>query len=767
MKTRDLPAYLAITLYSAIFYAWIAVFRDHEPLLRWGTHVLSILGAGASLFVLFRTFLATKTRTPKDSVFWLLLCLAMCTFIVASFILLWNQLILRVETPFPHITDYLWVTEYVILLAALIYRFLLYTKSVVQFIFDILIFMGTAVSLSVHFLITPILNASEQSIEYALLSLAYPAVDLCLLFVTISVYYLSKLMADKEVTGLLLIGFVVQIIVDTALTYLLMTNSYATGSLIDPLWLLPAFMIGLAGLHTLRAIRTGANGADRFAAALSEPGESKYSTLPYISAAILLVFSMIEQNGELDTLEYGTMIVVLLVFVRQIVIMEKSARLVKRLNELAYCDPLTGLSNRMFFRRSLEALLHDERECDGTFAVLMADLDNFKKINDTLGHSIGDRLLVEFAGRLREGVGESGIASRMGGDEFTLLLPGASRESGVEAARSIIRSLERPFRIGGHELNVTPSIGVSVYPEDGRTIEELLKHADFALYLAKEKGKNNVQSFTRELSVAMHRKLEAESSLRKALEKGEFELFYQPKAATATRSIVGAEALIRWRRPGVGIVPPLAFIPIAEESDLIERIGCWVLREACRQTKAWQDAGFPPFRMSVNVSVRQFRQDDFADSVAEALRETGLEPRWLEVEITESVVQNLKESHDVLHRLKTLGVHISLDDFGTGYSSLSILRSLPIDTIKIDKSFVDDMAEKTGRSIVKTIIEMAENLELGVVAEGVETEAQAAELESLGCPVAQGYLYGKPMEASAFERAFAASEAAGERFRGR
>ncbi|HZG84125.1 putative bifunctional diguanylate cyclase/phosphodiesterase [Paenibacillus sp.] len=767
MKSRNMPAYLAITLYIALFYTWIAVFRDHEVFLRWGTHVLSITGAGISLFVLYRTFLATRTRTPRDSLFWLLLCLAMGTFIAASFILLWTQLILRIETPFPYVTDYLWVTEYVLLLAALIYRFLLYTRSVVRFVFDILIFMGTAVSLSVHFLIAPILSASELPFRYIVMSLAYPTLDLCLLFVTISLYYLSKLMEDRRALGLILIGFVVQILVDTALTYMLTTNNYATGSFIDPLWLLPPFMMGLAGLHTQRVIRAGASGADRFGPEVLEQGDDKYSVLPYISAAILLVISMIEQNGEIDALEYGTLLVVLLVFVRQIVIMEKGARLVRRLNELVYRDPLTGISNRMFFHRSLQAMIRYARERAGTFAVLVADLDNFKKINDTHGHLVGDKVLVEFADRLRKGAGDSGIASRMGGDEFTLLLPGASRASGVEAARSIIKQLERPFRIDGHELTVTPSIGVSMYPEDGETIEELLKHADFALYLAKEKGKNNVQWFTRELSEAMQRKLELEASLREALEKGEFALFYQPKAAMATRGIVGAEALIRWRRPGIGLVPPMAFIPIAEESDLIERIGCWVIREACRQTKAWQEAGFPPFRMSVNVSVRQFRQERFVDSVAEALSDTGLEPHWLELEITESVVQNLKESFDVLHRLKALGVHVSLDDFGTGYSSLSILRCLPIDTIKIDKSFVDDMAEKAGRAVVKTIIEMADNLELGVVAEGVETEAQAAALESLGCPVAQGYLYGKPMEAAEFEQALKASGSSVERSRGR
>ncbi len=416
----------------------------------------------------------------------------------------------------------------------------------------------------------------------------------------------------------------------------------------------------------------------------------------------------------------------------------------------AFHDALTGLPNRTLFTRRLEQVLA-EADPDGgeeaVAAVLFLDVDRFKHINDTLGHAVGDAMLREAAGRLKSCLRAADTLARMGGDEFTVLLP-ALRDRGDAArvAEKLLAAFEKPFHLSGHDVFVSASIGISVFPGDGTSVEDLLKHADIAMYRAKEGGRAGFEQYQGAMNVSALHRLTLETDLRRALRRGEMAVFYQPQVALASGAIIGVEALVRWRHPQRGLVPPSEFIPLAEETGLIVPLGEWVLRESCRQAAAWQRAG-RPLRMSVNLSGRQFTQGCVWESVARVLSETGLDPQWLDLELTETtLVESGAAGRAALDALRALGVRLSVDDFGTGYSSLSYLRRFPLDVLKVDRSFVEHLAEdKQDRAVVRALIELAHALDLEVIAEGVETEAQRACLCALSCNGMQGFLFSPPL----------------------
>ncbi|SFB06677.1 MULTISPECIES: GGDEF and EAL domain-containing protein [unclassified Bacillus (in: firmicutes)] len=425
----------------------------------------------------------------------------------------------------------------------------------------------------------------------------------------------------------------------------------------------------------------------------------------------------------------------------------------KTIKYMAYYDTLTGLPNRNMFRKHLNDALMDN--VGSSLAVLFLDLDRFKIINDTKGHTTGDHLLHIVAKRLKNAVQDDGLVSRQGGDEFIILLEDADKTKASEVAERILKEFVSGFEVNEEEFFITTSIGISLAPFDGRDEETLIKHADTAMYLAKERGKNNYQFYTEKLKGLSSKKMELENGLRKGLEQKQFILHYQPQVELETGKITGMEALIRWKHPERGYISPGEFIPLAEETGLIVPIGKWVLKEACSQNKAWQDQGHLPVPIAVNISVRQLQEDSFVDTIKEVLRETKLPPCYLELEITESIMQNIDRSVIILNELKDIGVKWSIDDFGTGYSSLSYLKHLPIDNIKIDKSFVDDITQHSSKgAMVKTIIDMGNNLQFKVIAEGIESEAQVEFLKEHGCWVGQGYYYSKPVPADQMEKLF-------------
>jgi len=422
----------------------------------------------------------------------------------------------------------------------------------------------------------------------------------------------------------------------------------------------------------------------------------------------------------------------------------------QKIRALAYYDALTGLPNRRLFQDRLSLALPQMRRHQQQLAVMFIDLDLFKRINDTLGHDVGDEVLIEMAKRLKACVRESDTVSRMGGDEFTILQPEIKDPSNsLQLASRIVASLREPFISGDRELYVTSSVGIAIFPDDGETSEELTKNADTAMYRAKELGRNNYQLYTDAMNAASVERLTMENHLRHAIEREELDLNYQVKVDLVSQQTTGVEALLRWNSAEVGLVSPADFIPLAEANGMILPIGEWVLKRACTQAREWLDRGLPEIHVAVNVSSRQLHQDDLVETVIRTLGETGFEARCLEIELTESMLmENIAEVEPKLHRLRELGVRIGIDDFGTGYSSLAYLKRLPIDTLKIDVSFIRDIPEDADDAeIVAAIIAMAHRLDLEVVAEGVEREEQVRFLRTLGCDQIQGYLVGRPLSA--------------------
>jgi len=437
-----------------------------------------------------------------------------------------------------------------------------------------------------------------------------------------------------------------------------------------------------------------------------------------------------------------------------VVDLSSSRQTKEKLNHLAYHDALTDLPNQVLFKDRLKQAIALSRRNDQMQAVLLLNLDRFKTINDSLGYVSGDRLLQSVAQRLTSCVRESDTVARFGSDEFAILLTQIPRaQDAANAARSIKQSLDQAFIFEDQEIFVSSSIGISLYPQDGRDTGGLLKTAGVALDRAKAQGGNNYQFYTAGGTTRALKQLILESNLRPGLDRSEFFVQYQPQVAIHDFHLVGMEALIRWQHPSLGLLYPGEFITLAEESGVIIAMGDWVLRTACAQNKAWQDAGLTPLRLSVNFSARQFQQPTFITDVAQILKDTNLDPRWLELELTESsIMKDPEQAIEKLHELKLMGIKVAIDDFGTGYSSLNYLKRFPIDTLKIDKSFVSDVCKDPhDTAIVRAIINLGHALDVTVIAEGVETKEQLQYLSALECDAVQGFLFSKALSVKAFE----------------
>lgn len=429
----------------------------------------------------------------------------------------------------------------------------------------------------------------------------------------------------------------------------------------------------------------------------------------------------------------------------------------QRFNFLANHDEQTGLPNRRFLTTNLTKMIEEgnSNQLNYQLAVIHLDLDRFKIVNDTLGQKDGDLVLKRIATRLTSHFGENNFIARVGGDDFVLIVPMNEQEDVQQIGKRVLQIFNEPFIMKGYDFHITASIGIAVFPNNGRTTEELLVNADTAMFQAKKQGKNQYVLYSDELDPKSHDKILLEASLRKAIDSDELVLYYQPKINIQTKEMIGVEALVRWQHPTLGMLPPSEFVPLAEETGLIKQMDDWVLRTACKQNKKWQDMGIPPFSVAINLSSNQFASDELPDLVQSVLCDTGLKPEYIELEITETMTMDVEHAIPTLQKLNELGVKISIDDFGTGYSSMSYLTKFPIDRLKIDRSFIWNIEKNVSDSnIVITIIRMAHNLGLKVIAEGVENEKQLQFLHEHGCDEVQGFYFSEPLPVETIESNF-------------
>lgn len=706
-----------------------------------GINGLQILVGMAGIYWLFQAY---RYAERKQKTFWLLLATGLSVYISSNWMWLYTQLI-KGSADFSELSYLVWMVAYLLFLVALITktRELSTASSGQSYSFNITVFMITVAAISFQYLINPVLNLTESSWIAILTAIVYPAADLTIILVATMLYYQIQKSRKYDLFLLLAAGFFIQISGDFMFAFKSFNGSYQQGDLVDLLWILSTVFIGLTGYF-------GKTDQKEAAWIMTNPVRGREEAFPYFSIIVLLALVVHSYQYNFNALSTGLLITFFLVLGRQLRIQRKNRELMQQYRHLAYHDPLTNLRNRGSFVKEIEQILN-EHAFQQT-ALILIDLDQFKVINDTLGHHIGDQVLVRTAERLATVVDDTMLLFRLAGDEFVIIITDATDEKCVVKANELLALFRESLQIEQYEVDVTPSIGISKFPEHGYTAEELMKNADAAMYTSKENGKNGYSFFNAELSKEKLRKMRIETELKKAIARNQLELYYQPKVDLRTQKLVGMEALLRWQHPELGWVSPAEFIPVAEETGQIVSIGDWVLRSACCQVKDWQDSGYPPLAVSVNVSVLQLKNCKFLETVQEILDDTDLDTEYLELEITESIMQNIKESTVILDGLHRMGIKASIDDFGTGYSSLHVLQKLPIDTLKIDKSFVDELDVDPLNPMVKAIIDLGLNLDMTLVAEGIETENQMNVLIERGCTIGQGYLFSKPVAPEEFEK---------------
>lgn len=733
---------LAILTLNIIGYCiWLVVFSENDYMRSLGVNLFQIETAILAFWWLFN---ATQKASRNQRSFWLILTLGVSLYLFSNLTWLYQQ-IFQSSVNYSSASFVIWLLSYMCFLTALIYRVrqLSATISNNSFLFNIIVYMVTVAAISVQYLINPVILQSSESLLVKISSISYIFVDLSILFVITLLYYLNQQRNEKSELFFIIFGFFFQVMADFLYAYFSMQAGFKEGTIIDLFWIIAMLLIGFGGYH---AQRTDDDRSLHF----RNPFENRESIFPYASATFLIGAVVIEYHLNFNALSFGLLIIFFMIIGRQLLVINANNKLVKEYRYLAYYDQLTGLNNRISFIEDIEYLINRPEKT--RFALLLIDLDRFKTINDTMGHYVGDNVLIQTGERLSTALDTDSSVYRLGGDEFVIVLPDLLDNEYEAAAEQILSQFQKPLLVNDYEINLTPSMGTSIYPDNGDNSEELLKNADAAMYLAKANGKNGYHFYSAHLNASMERKTKIESELKQAIVKKQLFLLYQPRVDLRSQKIIGMEALLRWQHPELGLVSPSEFISIAEETGDIIPIGEWVIREAIRQNKKWQNKGFPPMCMSVNVSVLQFQRDNFLKVIQQALIDARLDARYLEIEITETIMQNVDESIQILEGLRKIGVRVSLDDFGTGYSSLHILQKLPIDTLKIDKSFIETLADANQRAMVKTIIELGASLKLDIVAEGIEEVYQKQVLLEHNCDIGQGYLFSRPVKPNEFEK---------------
>ena len=755
-------AYLFIAFFIISNFLWNYFFQHKQAFLDWGGVAFQTIACLTSFSWLLATY---KNDDGKAKRFWLFLGLGILSYTIGIFIWVFYEFILGVHGDTLLLPKIFWIGQNGFYFVALLCMMnVLKSKLLtIRFSFDMLIIMAVATTFNWVFIIAPLLKMEGN--PFHLVELMYPILDLGVLGGVISLLIASNTVFNKKTLYLLIVGLLVQILADTFFSYLTVKNLYTVGSISEPLWILSLFFLALAGIYHETPSQVKQQNDSQF--------ENRFfvrHSLPYVGVVLLSLY-VISQIYHTAPVVVGLFLTILLVVLRQLFtlldndklvtelndlneqlevkVKERTDRLVETINQmeyLAYHDVVTGLPNRRFIEKRLSrAISNHNVRSKKKIAFLLLDLDRFKHINDSLGHSYGDLLLKEVGDRLTSSLKPNELVCRIGGDEYGILLENKNESQIENIAENILTVLRKTYDIRGEELYVTPSIGVSIFPEHGNSFESLLMKADTAMYKVKEAGKNHYKIYHAEMDIEPQ--VTMENALRKGIERNELELYYQPQISLENNRIVGVEALLRWIRPDQGMVPPCEFIPLAEETGLILPLGEWVLKEACLQSVKWEEQGILPVRIAVNISAIQFQQKNFIEKVTETLFETKANPENIELEITESVAMgSIEETLSKLQSLKEMGFHIAMDDFGTGYSSLQYLNQYPIDHLKIDRSFISSLnTSEKNVAIVKLIVLMAKGLNYKVIAEGVEDESQKMFLQSIDCDEYQGYLFSPPL----------------------
>ncbi|MEH7107310.1 DUF4084 domain-containing protein [Bacillus sp. JJ1764] len=781
IKQKRILFYLT-PLYILGYYFWIYYWKNDEWIKTFGGNLFSIFAPLIAFVLLLQ---ASRKMKKVDKVFWFLISLGCLSYSISETLWFFIESIQKKEVPFPGWTDLFYIVQTVFFMSAFIYKIIKTGKGLhlIKFAFDTCIIMTVAITFSWHFIMHGIIFQSNTTPFSMMVSVSYPIGDLILLFGAISFYFGSESFFPSKVINYILISLIIQALADSAFLYLTADNIYFSGSLLDPLWSLGFLLMAISGTYARE--RYGQKNLMKRTKRISlKDILSIRLLLPYLSVCLLFLV-MVLQNKSYNSLMIGSAVAISLVILRQIFtllennslisqyhnlteeleqkISERTEELtvknqqledvVQKMRHMAFHDVLSGLPNRRLFLEKLEQAIDAAEQHGNCLAVVFIDIDRFKNINDTLGHEFGDLLVKYVSKQMAQSLRSTDTLSRQGGDEFTILLDNIHKKEDVIPILQKLQSVvAMPITIKEKELHISLSIGVAFYPKDGRTTEELLKNADMAMYRAKEDGRNNFKFFSKDMNLQVSRKMTLENGLRSAIKNDEFIIYYQPQVDIQTGKVVGVESLIRWNTREAGMVPPGEFISVAEETHLIIPMGEWVLYTACKQAKAWHDAGNNQLKLAVNLSPLQFVHEDLVKMVAHVLDETGFNPKFLELEITEGVALNdAEEAIDKMQDLRNLGVRISIDDFGTGYSSFIYLKRFPINTLKIAQPFVHDLISKhSNKALVETIVSLAHSLGLTVIAEGVETHEQLVSLKEMHCDEVQGYYYSKPLTVMQF-----------------
>lgn len=788
LTIRKGPVYLALLLFFSHVLC-LSIFHGNARALAISSDLFQTIAPIISAFWLFQKHLG---EGGKGRTFWLLLSLSLSCYAMGMLYLDYNEIYLQIPVPFPSLADLFFIGMYVFVLISFFY-FLYLNRNVIhlgQILYDTFIVIAVAAPASWEYILKPILHIlAYQGIWFKIFCVSYPIANLMLLFALMLVFNSSSMKFPSRVFLAIFFGTSCFLLADTLYLYLVSKGQYAPGNPIDLIWVLGNYLIGISPIFSHGHIFLKKDKADIVNINRKTWMRHFISLrlwIPYTGVFVLFLITSF-QMGVKNSLIIGFILSILLIIFRQMAtladnktLLEESTHLNKeletkvrqrtrqidkknqqlleynnKLQYMAYHDALTALPNRRFFESQLKKELSRAKGNNEKVAVLFIDLDRYKLINDTVGHTIGDLLLQKAAQRFQECVGDIGVVSRHGGDEFLILLPGLNRSKVTKIAEKILASSRKVFKVAGHELFITSSIGISMYPDNGEHAEELISRADAALYAIKKENRNQLLFFDSSMNKGKQENLDLEKDLRFAIKREELWLAYQPLVQVQTGEVKGVEALIRWDHPVKGSISPQMFIPVAEETGFMVPLGQWVLETACRQWRIWADKGFPKITMAVNISTNQFLHPHFLSQVRRVLLETGMDPAYLELEMTGNLSLVSTGTGELFRKLREMGIKISMDDFGTGYNSLQYLKHFPIHKLKIDRSFIRDIPyNPSDAAIVETILVMAHRMHLEVVAEGVERVEQLQFLEQYHCQTVQGFLFSKPVTSEEFERQY-------------